>query len=265
MSDEESIAGREREVIFHIQGALTREQVEEYGRNLSAGQFHTTATFLLDHDAALRGTITQQAQELEESQLRRSETVAMCEQLQQQLATMTSAVNFLYESKETLLQAFCNLQETYGEQKHEIRNLKATLAAREAELNTLARSHDTMLNRLGEAEKDLYTAIHNRGGDNGMWGKWCARLLNQRDAAVQALARLQLTWTTARPTVAGRYWYKDLDGAHILMVERVHHTDLCVSYEGSLTPLNEYHGEWAGPIPLPTEAQQARGSSGMCY
>lgn len=78
----------------------------------------------------------------------------------------------------------------------------------------------------------------------------------------QQLAALRLTWTTARPTVAGRYWYKDLDGTHILMIERVHHTDLFVSYEGSLTPLNEYHGEFAGPIPLPTEGQQARGSSG---
>ena len=35
-------------------GELTREQVEEYGRNLSCAQFHTTATFLLAHDATLR-------------------------------------------------------------------------------------------------------------------------------------------------------------------------------------------------------------------
>ena len=75
--------------------------------------------------------------------------------------------------------------------KMDQRSTQATLAAREAELNTLAQSHDAMLIRLGEAEKDLYTAIHDHGGDNGMWGKWCARLLDKRDAAVQEAGRLK--------------------------------------------------------------------------
>lgn len=45
---------------------LTRAQVEDYGRNLRAAQFHTTATFLLAHDAEQRATIEAQAQRIAE-------------------------------------------------------------------------------------------------------------------------------------------------------------------------------------------------------
>lgn len=80
----------------------------------------------------------------------------------------------------------------------------------------------------------------------------------ERDAAVQELKRLQLTWTTARPTVAGWYWW-DHGGAKTLRY--VH----CVTQavppilrvecpDGWFEDLDKVDGEWAGPIPLPTEA-----------
>ena len=69
MSDGESIAGREREVTFHTSSALTREQVEEvfnavywHGDQQGAKQCK-----VLDGIDALRATITQQAQELEQA------------------------------------------------------------------------------------------------------------------------------------------------------------------------------------------------------
>lgn len=45
---------------------LTRAQVEQYGQNLTAAQFHTTATFLLAHDAEQRQVITAQATRIQQ-------------------------------------------------------------------------------------------------------------------------------------------------------------------------------------------------------
>lgn len=94
--------------------------------------------------------------------------------------------------------------------------------------------------------------------------------IKERDAAVQEAGRLQLTWTTARPTVAGNYWVRALM-MHAGGFER---GSFIVLFDGKVAFIatrNEVipievssmkDSEWAGPIPLPMEAQQARGSSG---
>ena len=60
---------------------LNREQVEEYGRNLSAAQFHVTATYLLAHDAALRTALL-------DEQKRYNAEVLICEQLRAENARL---------------------------------------------------------------------------------------------------------------------------------------------------------------------------------
>lgn len=82
-----------------------------------------------------------------------------------------------------------------------VATLQATLAERERELHALATRHDAMLLRLGEVERDLYDAFHKHGQDNGMWGKWCARLLTQRNTARQDAARLMEALEAVLPIV----------------------------------------------------------------
>lgn len=58
------------------------------------------------------------------------------------------------------------------------------------------------------------------------------------------LATRSLTWTTAKPTAAGNYWFREGPDDHEPWVVRV------VEWETHVID----GGEWAGPIPLPREA-----------
>lgn len=70
-----------------------------------------------------------------------------------------------------------------------------------------------------------------------------------------------LTWTKEKPTVQGWYWARWPNnpglGAEVLCVTQPHGPD--TEYlEFDDTPLEEYiaewHPQWSGPIPLPTDA-----------
>jgi len=82
---------------------LSRERVEEYGRNLSAEQFHTTATFLLAHDAAQRDRIAALEQETIRLKAKWHERRAnLIEYYDEQLATLTAERDRLREALEAL-------------------------------------------------------------------------------------------------------------------------------------------------------------------
>ena len=99
---------------------LMRNQVELLVQQLWDLNDQASGDALLDHDAAQRLTIDRLERELERAKA----------------LSWNDNVQFLYESKEHLLQSFCNLQVTYGEQKHEIRDLTVKLAAVTARLGT---------------------------------------------------------------------------------------------------------------------------------
>ena len=77
-----------------------------------------------------------------------------------------------------------------------------------------------------------------------------------------------LTWTTEKPQAPGRYWWRAAGfyvGDRIVQIiqsspehKRVGITyDLYVSGDEAFLkgiPLSDIPGQWAGPIPLPTEA-----------
>lgn len=54
-----------------------------------------------------------------------------------------------------------------------------------------------------------------------------------------------MTWTTAKPTAAGHYWFREGPDDHDPWIVRV------VEWETHIIA----GGEWAGPIPLPKEGQ----------
>lgn len=160
--------------------------------------------------------------------------------------------------------------------------LQATLAAREARIEQWEASQAAMRKERQEAIEYLErlffsmapqcVSLGNLLGvctqvDNAICG-----LKDQRDAAVQEAGRLQLTWTTARPTVAGNYWVRALmmhaggfeRGSFIVLFDgKV--AFIAIGTRNEVIPIevsSMKDSEWAGPIPLPTEAQQAGGSSG---
>lgn len=234
MSDGESIAGREREVTFHTSSALTREQVEEvfnavywHGDQQGAKQCK-----VLDGIDALRATIEQQAQELE----RATEVYTIAhrgkEDMRQQLAASQARCREMekqYVHQDLLL-----------DEQDKVAQLQATLAAREAERDELKYRLQVHADLIGETEHSLRTQ----------------------------LAALRLTWTTARPTVAGWYWWRCsycTDGETCKYITRIYEVEDSaggVFIGGIGSPDKLGSGEWAGPIPMPDEAQQASGSSG---
>lgn len=74
----------------------------------------------------------------------------------------------------------------------------------------------------------------------------------------------EVRWTTAQPTVAGWYWWKDCYSSWIFKIEQHPDRDEWGYREGHewMDLQDIVGGEFAGPLPLPTEPQQARGRSG---
>lgn len=107
--------------------ALTREQVEEY-----TSRFHNCGFLYLkkafdDHDAALRATIEQQAQELEQAKGNYAIQKAAADDYEQQLAASQARGREMERDKEQAVFALGQLEEKYLQ-------LQATLAARCREL-----------------------------------------------------------------------------------------------------------------------------------
>jgi hypothetical protein len=76
-----------------------------------------------------------------------------------------------------------------------------------------------------------------------------------------------MSWTKAKPTAAGWYWYRGAYDVHpaaiqkepvIVFVEtdRNRHTRTLAGWQPFLNvhvPLSEFTGEWSGPLPEPVE------------
>jgi hypothetical protein len=72
-----------------------------------------------------------------------------------------------------------------------------------------------------------------------------------------------MTWTKDKPTVPGWYWYRNPHG--FVWVENIDEKDgeLCaVSTAGVMYLVENYPGEWAGPLPLPEEPSHRQGVEG---
>lgn len=98
------------------------------------------------------------------------------------------------------------------------------------------------------------------------------RLTAERDEAIRVgrenaqtfadrEARLALTWTTAKPTEEGRWWWRHNAASEAKIYRLIrwpiandYRTFWCDTGSGWLRP-DDLGGEWAGPIPLPKEVQ----------
>ena len=146
MSDGESIAGKEREVIFSssIHRALSREQVESICADIEAmiDSDGVAASDFLKHDAAQRATIARQAQEIEWLKghpmghpiMGRNILQEDVAKLRMQLATAQARVTLLEEYQKACTGIEDNLAKCIEENEH----LQATLAAKEAKIAELA-------------------------------------------------------------------------------------------------------------------------------
>lgn len=85
------------------------------------------------------------------------------------------SLEFFIQSKDTLLQAFCNLQVTYGEQKHEIRNLKQTITRLENELCT---AKDQIPPELAVCQSNLKAAEQERDAEKAKVHKFREALIS---------------------------------------------------------------------------------------
>lgn len=286
MSDGESIAGREREVTFHTSGALTREQVEEvfnavywHGDQQGAKQCK-----VLDGIDALRATIEQQAQELEGQAARidalRTHLSATITERDNWETSADEAMKELKEARQQLAasQARCREMEARKDAAYLERNqVVAALAKcfpsgiRKTAIEGWSDDWhgcvyiDLPAGQISyhyhDAQADLFFGLpaYDKPYDGHTKEQVHDRL---QSAQLQAtLAARELTWTTARPTVAGGYWVKRMFGGY------PEYNVMDVTEHGTIGPYHKTLDEcirwqFAGPIPLPTEPQQARGSSG---
>ena len=63
-----------------------------------------------------------------------------------------------------------------------------------------------------------------------------------------------MIWTTKKPTKVGWYWYRNDEGS--VWIERVVRRNRRLALEGTAGYIylsTRYPGQWAGPIPEPTE------------
>lgn len=68
----------------------------------------------------------------------------------------------------------------------------------------------------------------------------------------------KLVWTDAKPTAPGWYWWRATSRTSPTMVYVKHRSfsdDRETLYVFNRGPLSEVPGQFAGPIPLPTEAK----------
>lgn len=145
----------------------------------------------------------------------------------------------------------------------------AALRARVAELdrrNTILEEYQLKTGNLEEqlaetikqmeqAQQQLATVTAERDAterERIEWVQRAERAESLNDALRAELAALSLTWTTARPTVAGGYWVKRIfDGESTYNVMDVDEHGAIGPYR---KPLEECDGwEFAGPIPMPKE------------
>jgi hypothetical protein len=56
-----------------------------------------------------------------------------------------------------------------------------------------------------------------------------------------------MTWTTEKPTVPGWYWYREIEGEPEILAIYKDNGQLLISGIG----LQEFPGEWAGPLKPP--------------
>lgn len=72
-----------------------------------------------------------------------------------------------------------------------------------------------------------------------------------------------MTWTTNKPTTPGWYWWRRNKDKNLTCHEigyRHEHDGLWIlSLPDEYVRIDEYGGEWAGPIPEPEEPQQRSG------
>ena len=87
----------------------------------------------------------------------------------------------------------------------------------------------------------------------------------ENDALRAQLAALTLTWTREKPTTPGWYWWRlspqtKKEDLVIFQVFFGVKTQRWYAQGGprpeDIFPVYTIHGEWAGPIPLPTEARR---------
>lgn len=71
-----------------------------------------------------------------------------------------------------------------------------------------------------------------------------------------------MTWTTQKPTKPGWYWYRELEVGPKIRFPRIREmtyaNGVLMSYSGMTHPsiVANTEGEWAGPIPEPTERDE---------
>ena len=104
------------------------------------------------------------------------------------------------------------------------------------------------------AERDDWRAKYRLVLNDPEYAQCC----DEREKVTKQLSALTLTWTIVKPTEAGWYWWRDLDRLQFarpyVLIEKNGRLDVMpiVGLE-AVDPFTS--GEWAGPIPMPTEAQ----------
>ena len=79
-------------------------------------------------------------------------------------------------------------------------------------------------------------------------------LYGEQKHTIRALQAAQPVWSKERPTVAGQYWFREPSVApYVVQIGSDGH-GIWIWWECKWQPLDDWTGEWAGPLPLPREA-----------
>lgn len=194
-------------------------------------------------------------------ELRVAELEQQLAQLQATLATVTAERD---EYKE-MADWFGNLVRRANIGTKAIPSLRAYIEQLESQLAalTLIWTREARIQELEQTAQRI-ALLGASVSDTGGW-EAAKRFESLYDAAVQELKRLQLTWTKEKPTVAGWYWWRfDKTSQKAIMQIGICNDGSLMEFgdNGPMLAAVNFNGQWSGPIPLPKEAQQARGSSG---